>query len=406
MRIVALAALMAAALSTRGLAEGDAAAGRAIYAETCSGCHAEDGSGGREGGVAVPAIDPVTLGFPRIVRPARPAYNEAILGRSLAAGTDPAGRRLTPPMPPVEFSPQRLADLLAYLALLGTINDPGVEPAEIRIGAILPMTGQGGYGGQSVAAAIEVAFAAAGPIFGRTLHLQVEDAGQDIAGAYSRLDRRVFALVATLLPNASVDLPVVGPLDSTVGTSSAAVFQLQATLDDQIRVLVAALAQEHPNTRLATIGSGSADAISDAVRRGGGEMSDLPHADTLIVLPGRFADLLLQTIPDSVLVGSRMQDWLPNAVSPGRLRLVTPVASNNPAVLGTAAAEILIEGLKRVGARPTRSRLVSALETVRGFQVEGLPPESFGRGRHIGTRSSLIVVPGGSDRRAWSEPRE
>jgi hypothetical protein len=67
----------------------------------------------------------------------------------------------------------------------------------------------------------------------------------------------------------------------------------------------------------------------------------------------------------------------------------------------------LIEGVKRMGARPTRARLTMALETLRDFPVAGLPPQSFGRGRHVGTRASIVRRSAtDQDTATWRVPRE
>jgi mono/diheme cytochrome c family protein len=200
---------------------GDAQAGRVLYRAQCAGCHAADGSGGREGGVSVPAIDWVTLARPRIIAPARPAYDEGGFVRAVTSGIDAAGRVLAPAMPRLELTTVQRDSLAAYIAIIGTARDPepGVGPTEIRIGAVLPISGNDAATGRAVQAAVTAAFAAAGPIFGRTLRLDVEDAGGDVAAATARLAHgdRVLALVATLLPKSvDVEMPVVGPLDLLV----------------------------------------------------------------------------------------------------------------------------------------------------------------------------------------------
>ena len=56
-----------------------------------------------------------------------------------------------------------------------------------------------------------------------------------------------------------------------------------------------------------------------------------------------------------------------------------------------AAAEILIEGLKRSGRDVTRERLVEQLETLRSFETGYAPPVTYTAGRRLGARGAYIV---------------
>ena len=288
-RIILLVLLTGSLMRPSGCVAADPLAGKRLYQAECAGCHAPDGSGGGEGGVAVPAIGAAALRHPRVTPPARPAYDTSSLARAVTAGIDPNGRLLTPPMARFPLSIAELCDLEAYLGIIGSAGDPepGVDPAEIRIGSVLPLSGPGAPAGRAIQLAIEAEFAAAGPIYGRRLRLDAGDAGENPAAAIGRLTQggQVLALIASLLPASSkIDLPVVGPLaEAATEAQQSFVFSLQA-----------------------------------------------PSAD----------------------------------------------------LLARAAAAVLIEGLKRAGARPSRVRLIAAMETLQDFQVNGMPPLSFGRGRH------------------------
>ena len=39
---------------------------------------------------------------------------------------------------------------------------------------------------------------------------------------------------------------------------------------------------------------------------------------------------------------------------------------------GFASAKVLVEGLRRAGPKPTRARVVAALESIRGYDIGGL----------------------------------
>jgi mono/diheme cytochrome c family protein len=264
--VLAAAGATMAGMAMDGVAAppgGDAHAGRALYRAQCAGCHNADGSGGREGGVAVPAIDWTTLVRPRLIAPPRPAYDGSAFERAVATGVDAAGRPLAPAMPRMSLTPADLDRLRGYLTIIGTPSDPepGVGPAEIRIGAVLPLSGPDARVGRTVQAAVGAAFAAAGPIYGRVLRLDVEDASGavpttiargDVAAAAARLTSgdRVLALVATLMPGPEdVSLPaanlspryaypappVVGRLDMSSGHEDAQATGAAATLIEALK---------------------------------------------------------------------------------------------------------------------------------------------------------------------------
>jgi mono/diheme cytochrome c family protein len=416
----------------------------------CAGCHGPDGAGAREGGVGIPAITWAALAAPRDAvpgRPGRPRYDEAMLERALAEGIDPAGRPLAPSMPRFRLTPAQVAALFAYLRIVGTERDldPGIAADEIRVGAVLPLSGAQAARGRAIRIGLERALSAAGPIYGRGLRLITADAGDDAAAALRRLaaSDQVFALVATMSPAApdTEDMPVIGPLAPTPGQLAANQFYLLASIEDQMRVLVDELASErtHP-LRLAVVGPQGkvADAVTDQAARNGAIVVRGTHAEELTaILPP-----LAEPAPDAILVlpgvdftrliaqfADRRGDWLlagpaeavpPDAAIDERLRLVLPVLPADPQghdtsdataipPLAVAAAAVFIEGLKRMGARASRTGLIAAIETLRDFPTGVLPPVSFGRGQHTGNHASLVIRP---DRKhgiivlgGWRAPR-
>lgn len=60
---------------------------------------------------------------------------------------------------------------------------------------------------------------------------------------------------------------------------------------------------------------------------------------------------------------------------------------------GFIAAKVLVEGLRRVGPQPTREKLVSALETLRDFDLGGYTI-SYSLGNHRGSRYVDLIVIG------------
>jgi ABC-type branched-subunit amino acid transport system substrate-binding protein len=402
----------------------------------CAGCHGPDGVGTREGGVGIPPITWTALVAPRGAlpgRPGRPDYDEATLKRALADGIDSAGRRLASGMPRFQLTPAQVAALFDYLRIVGTERDldPGVAADEIRVGAVLPLSGAQAAWGQAMRTGLETALAAAGPIYGRRLRVITADAGDDAAAALRRLvaSDQVFALVATMLPLEAAedtdDVPAIGPVAPTPAQLAANQFYLLAPIEDQMRVLVDELAAEtlHP-LRLAVIGpeGGVADAVADQAARNGAMIvrrtntEDLtavlppavePAPDAVLALPGVDLGRLVAQLAD------RRGDWLlagpAEAVTLGgamdeRLRLVLPIVPADPRgrepaaamalpPLAVAATAVFVEGLKRMGARASRAGLIAALETLHDFPTGVLPPASFGRGQHGGNHASVVIRP-------------
>ena len=418
----------------------------------CAACHGRDGRGTREGGVEIPPVSWAALVAPRdpsAGRPGRPAYDEATLKRALAEGIDPAGRSLAVGMPRFQLTAPQAALLFDYLRILGAEHDldPGVSPDEIRVGAILPLSGPQAEWGRAMRIGLENALASAGPIYGRRLRVVTEDAANDVPAALRRLlaSDRVFALVATMLPpgteaaEVTEDVPVIGPLTPTPARFVADRFYLLASIEDQMRVLVDELASETPHPlRLGIIGrDGSiAEAVRDQVMRNRGmvvgrsDVEDLgavlppaaePAPDAIFALPGSSLDRLVAQRAD------RGGDWLLagtaeavtlSAAADERLRLVLPIlpvelqgrdslATIPP--LAAAAVAVLVEGLKRAGARASRAGLVAAIETLRDFPIGVLPPVSFWRGQHGGSHASVVVRPDRSSGiimiEGWRAPR-
>ncbi|WP_315832139.1 ABC transporter substrate-binding protein [Bradyrhizobium prioriisuperbiae] len=430
---------------------GDAGEVRATFAASnamlppvvrrCAGCHGADGAGTREGGVPTPPISWAALAVPRApspARPGRPGYDEATLKRALTEGIDAAGRPLAAGMPRFQLSPTQVTALLDYLRIVGTDADldPGVSVDEIRVGAVLPLSGSQAAWGQAMHRGLEAALAAAGPIYGRRLRIVAVDAGNDVSATFQRLaaSDQVFAMVATLLPGREAageieDVPVVGPLAPTPAQLPANQFHLLAPVEDQMRVLVDELASETPRSlRLAVIGpeGAVADAVADQARRNGATIvrrttsDDLaavlppaiaPAPDAVVVLPGvdlnhlvaelagRSGDWRLAGLAEAVTLRGAMDE---------RLRLVLPLLPHDPRQretsaaameippLAAASAAVLVEGVKRMGARASRAGLIAAIETVRDFPTAVLPPVSFGRGQHAGTRASVMIRPDNS----------
>ncbi len=396
----------------------------------CAGCHGPDGLGSREGGIDIPPINWRALTAPRETAPAqpgRPAYDETTLLRALGEGIDPGGRPLVAGMPRFHLAPAQASALIDYIRIVGTDADlaPGVTADEIRIGTVLPLSGPAASWGRAMRDGLARTLTAAGPIYGRRLQLVAVDAGNDAAAALRALmaDDRIFALLGTVLPDKQIegldDVPVIAPLQPATASATPSQFHLLASVEDQMRVLVDALADEiaHP-MRLVVVGPEglAADAVIAQARHHGAKVERrataddpatlLPPAtanspDAIIVLPGADLGHLaagLSDRPGTFLLAGAAEALPVEAATDARLRLVLPLgfagtSSPDAPPLAGAAAAVLVEGLKRMGARATRTGLISAIETLRDFGTGVLPPLSFGRGRHVGSEASIVIRP-------------
>jgi hypothetical protein len=329
-------------------------------------------------------------------------------------------------MPRFRLTPKQSGALGEYLRILGTDRDvdPGVTADEIRIGAVLPLSGAWAAWGEAIHAGLASTLARAGEIYGRRLRLVVIDAGDEPAQSLRRLAAgdQVFALVAPLVAGAEgaedlEGLPIIGPLAPTPARPESNRFYLLAPIEDQMRVLVDDIIAERLGLRLAVIGTAGsiADAVADQAARAGAtvlrgatvhELAAIePAPDAILALPGIDLVSLLEQLParlGATTIAGPAEALALGAARDERLRLVLPILPADPhaheisanlSPLAAAAAAVLIEGVKRMGARASRARLIAAIETLRGFPTGVLPPLSFGRGQHVGTRASVIVRP-------------
>jgi mono/diheme cytochrome c family protein len=150
---------------------------------TCANCHGLKGEGTSEGGLVPPPITWSALTEPGkspLTNRDRPAYNEATLTRSISHAIDPTGKRFHPGMPYYNMTEGQMADLIAYLKVLGTAAEaePGLGEDYIKVGAALPLSGPLATIGEDIKAALEAYFKeinSQGGIYNRRLELAVED---------------------------------------------------------------------------------------------------------------------------------------------------------------------------------------------------------------------------------------
>jgi ABC-type branched-subunit amino acid transport system substrate-binding protein len=246
----------------------------------CANCHGVRGEGTEEGGLQPPPVtwEKLTQAHTSpLTRQERGPYTESALARAISAGVDAAGHKLHPGMPLYRMTTAQMADLVAYLKVIGKERDadPGVSDLAIKIGAALPMTGTLSSVGEDVKATLNASFEqinSQGGIYNRRFELVVEDSGGDTRQTLEATRRLieqdgVFALVGSFEPGDSSEInqfikqsevPLIGPVTLSPRLSvppNPYVFYLLPTFHDQARALVDFLHDKArgKSTRLAVI---------------------------------------------------------------------------------------------------------------------------------------------------------
>jgi len=253
-------------------------------AATCASCHGPDGRGRPEAGVI-----PSDLTWDHLMKSyghshpkgrKHPAFTEASLKRSILNGDDPAGNRLDASMPTYNMSVEDINDLVAYMKRMETDFDPGLADKSIRIGTMLPSSGQIATIGQGMVEVMAVYFEdinSRGGIYNRKLELVASpydsnNSGQSAISSARRLieEKNVFAIVGAVIAGADREvtklaeekkIPLIGPLtffSTDQFDFHEYTFYLLSGLNEQVRALVDFAFQElnldHP--RIAVIGLG------------------------------------------------------------------------------------------------------------------------------------------------------
>jgi ABC-type branched-subunit amino acid transport system substrate-binding protein len=155
-----------------------------------------------------------------------PAFSEVSFIRTLTAGLDPAGNKLSVAMPTYRMPQPDMANLIAYLKRIETDSDPGVTETSIVVGTLLPdktaLTGLA----QSMGDVLQAYFAevnSRGGIYNRKIELRVMngDATSTLANMKHLIeDQQVFAIVSGLTAGADTsvaalsqekEVPFIGP---------------------------------------------------------------------------------------------------------------------------------------------------------------------------------------------------
>lgn len=397
----------------------------------CAGCHGLDGHGGKEGGVRPSDLTREALGR------RRPPYDDHLLVRAVTLGIGAAGNQLHVAMPRYRLTQQDAADLLAYLKRLGHEAEPGLAPDAVHLGVLLP----GGARQEGQAEAVRAAVTArcaelnrGGGVYGRRLVPHFVEIPETPAERAARLrelfaGEPVFALLGVALSGAEAEaadvagaagVPLIlalAPRPREDFPLDRYVFYLTPGLAEQAAALVELAARQLPQEArsLAIVRPAAAEladlaaATAETARRSGFTVEPAGQAAgaaAILLLDGGAAarELLeraqalgrhpLILLPAS-LAGENPFAAVPEALG-DRLFVSLPIL---PAVHSTAtqraavaAAEVLIEGLKRAGREVSREKLVATLEKLYRFDAGLGAPVTFGPNRRIGARGAFIAA--------------
>lgn len=258
----------------------------AATAVTCAGCHGADGRGTVEGGLAPPSIRWSDLTKPyghTHESRAHGPYTERSLARTIELGIDPAGNRLAAAMPTYRMAPEDLADLVAYLKVLGADPDPGVDDTVVRLGTVVPAEGPFAAPARAAAAALGAYLSGVngeGGVYGRMLDLRVAVAhrgrGSGTAAARQLVDDEAFAVVGNFDAGTEKEIvevlgreevPLIAPLTVLADARASplrSVFYLGSGLRDQARALVELAWRSRPLGPAAIVSSDDEDLASAA----------------------------------------------------------------------------------------------------------------------------------------------
>lgn len=420
----------------------------------CVQCHRADGRGGREAGALVPEVRWARLASPhgatRRFGRIRPPYDAALFARALRDGLDSAGEPLDDAMPRYRIDDGDVADLAAYLRVLGAEPEAGTSPDSIRVGSILPLSGALEPQGRPIAALLRRLFDetnAGGGIHGRRIDLVLRDAGETPAEALAAARELasgptpVFACVANggrgadrsveaYLDSAAV--PVVGPLGfAREGALRGSTYWLLPSLESSARAAARRLVVEKGALVRVLAGSSeeaksvAASFAAEARRRGALVSEERLESATprsgegglLAIFAGASeAAAVLDSVTASssgrpeIVVSSVLLGGPPPRGRGVSVHVVSPPVGPGPWSTGCdefleargdgkpaamemvafAAARTLVEALKGAGREVTRDRLEVALEDFADLRTGVLPPIRFGPLRRDGARGALL----------------
>lgn len=322
----------------------------------CVNCHGSDGRGLREGGLKPPDITAGTLGRDlSTTARTRSAYTPALLKRAITMGWDSAGNTLDPSMPRFQMNQQNAIDLLAYLAVVGRDEQPGLSDQAIYIDLL--------------GAATQPAFSA--PIYGRRVQLRehytenallridVSDNGDASLAAANR-DQ-----IPTLVYRANRMQPgAYGYVISSAAVAQAAALRVYAL---------------------------SADAESVLYERDCADVGALSTPIWVLMTAAAARNCDLSRVP---------------AALDRRLIVATTVPPGAPDrdAIAQFSLALVAEILAKIGRDPNRAAVREALEQVYKMPVPTLPAISWSPNSHYGNQAAWLMTLDPKGERLLAEP--
>jgi ABC-type branched-subunit amino acid transport system substrate-binding protein len=331
---------------------------------------------------------------------------------------------------------------------------PGVEVRAVRAGVLLPPGDVLGGAATAVRAVLEAHAASVnrdGGVHGRLLDLAFDAAGgsapERAASARALLDReRLFVLGASYVDGADNDIIAVAeelqlPMIATTGSPAVAAARYARAIlagpAEVARALVAFAAKSlGPERRVAIVHDGKSAAAREAAlneaRRAAFAVTEEAEVTKLDPLPARRCDTVVFlggiNALDQCIAWARDHEWLPDLLLPassaspeslagvpmpawialptgpfdrtagglaayralsafGKLRPDFPTLQ----FAALAAAEVLVEALRRAGRELTRESFLAALDSITDFETGLVPRLSFSPARHIGSTGAWIA---------------
>lgn len=355
--------------------------GRPVSLVACANCHGIGADGGSEASGGVPSLRWASLSRPSGAGPAY-ATDDAVL-LAITSGVGRRGEALGPLMPRYRLTPGEARSLVAYLKVAGTVadNPPGVTAKDVRLGALLPLTGPLAHTGREILGGLSTVIDAANGqngINGRRIRLVTADSAPGGAsGARALLASDVYAVVGALWPQGGdaveplfaqrrvamiANLSPAGHEPSGVAWSA----DLLAPLDVQADALMRALI-DCPTTGARLIVSPHAkaqDVSQDVSVRHALTLADARRVFDAAQVTGcvGYEASNLQAMEQAVPPGWQHRVVLP---FPSRLATLGPSPWHN---LGEASARVALETLSSAGAALNERSLLDQLPRISGFE--------------------------------------
>lgn len=363
----------------------------------CASCHGRTGLGKAERGVQPSQITRDALTRPYSVIEAagrkRPPYTLASFRNAVRSGKDAGGNDLSEAMPRFNLTDKQLADLWAFLAVVGEVTDPGITDTSITIGVVADPRHPATRSQLKLLDALAADINAIGGVHGRKLKFEglVPSATAGAATTH-------FALIApqgTAPSGLDPDVPIVSLLPSE--TPSARGFALVASEADQVAAL-----------RRYAVEAFEVVSLRDACAAKKGDTVLLASSGCLANAKPARRVLMTQSVFTSLSPASRVslpaETYVAIAAPLGRIdpqaqtafaRTRAKAGGDKSVILSEAdaysAAAVVVESLMRAGRDLSRLSLVDTLERMPEFKGAMTPVLSFGPNRHVGSRGAEIV---------------